>query len=245
MDGYSYWTDLDGSRRYCLMDTMDVVDVYRGVPDVIDGVRDVAGDRSLLVIPEVVAEAAGVCKELSGKGWADLKTLESDIMSGMAAPGVPVAFARLPADVKAAAALRRANAEYENPDGVWLSLVDCMLFCAVAGAANVDVMTNDKALRGVVDAECGTSRACTSRKKYHDRCARTAWFIGVVAGVDYIHWHTWNGRVEYHSGKVLVAVLEIAGDRWGTVTECSIDKPGAVAAIETFYRTALPDDYCR
>ena len=150
MKGYSSWTDLDGARRYCLMDTMDVVDICRGVPDVVDGVRDAAGSRSLLVIPEVVAESAGVCRELSGKSWDDLKTLESDIVSGMAVPGVPVAFARLPDGVQAAAALRRANATRADPDYSRLSPVGCMLLCAAAGTANVDVMTEDKVLRGVV-----------------------------------------------------------------------------------------------
>ena len=245
MEGYSDWADLDGTCRYCLVDSMDVVDVYRGAPDVIGGVRDAVGDMSLLVIPEVVAESAGVCKDLSGKGWDDLKTLESDIMSGMAAPGVPVAFARLPDGVLAAAALRRANAERANPDGARLSYVDCMLLCCAAGTANVCIMTEDRALRDAVDAECGAGRTCTSRKKYHDRNGHTAWFIGVVAGVDCVRRQARNGRMEYHSEKVRV-VLEVAGDRWGTVTECSIDKPGAVAAIETFYRTALlPDGCCR
>ena len=245
MEEYSRWTDLDKAGRYCLMDTMDVVDVYRGVPDVIDGVRDAAGDRHLLVIPNVVAKAAGVCKELSGKGWDDLKTLESDIMSGMTAPGVPVAFAHLPDGMQTAAALNCTDAGCVAPGGARLSHVDCMLLCAAASTANVDVMTEGGALRGAVDAECGAGRACTSRKKYYKRCARTAWFIGVVAGVGRVRWHTWNGMMEYHSGGVRMAVLEVAGDRWGVVKECSINKPGAAAAIETFYRTALPDDCCR
>ena len=246
MEGHSRRADLDETGRYCLVDAMDVVDVYREAPDVVDGVRDAAGDRSLLVIPGVAAEAAGVCKELSGRGWDDLRTLESEIMSGMAAPGAPVAFAHLPGDVQAAAASRRADAECANPDGARLSPVGCMLPCAAAGTANVDVMTEHRALRGAVEAECGAGRACTSRKRYHERCARTAWFVWVVsAGAGLVRWQARNGRMECRSGKALVAVLEVAGDRWGAVRECSIGKPGAAAAIGTFYRTALPDDCCR
>ena len=40
-------------------------------------------------------------------------------------------------------------------------------------------------------------------------------------------------------------MLDDAGDRWGMVREYSIGKPGAAAAIEVFYRTALLDDCCK
>ena len=128
IEGYSPWAALDEGKRYCLIDAVDIVEVYRGMPDIIDGVRDAVGERTLLVIPNVVAEAAGVCKELSGKDWDDLKTLESDIMSSLKALGVQVAFVHLPDDVLAAAVFKQANAEPANHDGVRLSPVDCMLF---------------------------------------------------------------------------------------------------------------------
>ena len=223
------------------MDAMDAVGACRGAPDVTDGVRGAIGGMSLLVIPNVVAESTGVRKELSGKDWKDLKTPESDVMEGMRALGVPVEFASLPDGVLAAVAFMHANA---RPGDAKLSPVDKMPPCAAAGAANVDVMTEDRALRDAVGAECGVGRACTSRKKYRDRGARTAWFIGVAAGVDSVRRRAGNGRTECRSGKVRAAALEAAGDRLGTVQECPFGKPGAVAAIEAFYGTALPDG-CR
>lgn len=248
MDGYSDWDDLDDACRYCLVDAMDVVDVYRGAPDVIDGVLDAAGDRCLLVIPEVVAESANVCKRLDGRGQDELRALESAIMSGMALLGVRVEFARLSDEVLAAAAacLRRINARCAKPGRVGLSPVDCALFCAVAGSANVDIMTADKALCGTVGSECGAGRTCTSRKKYNDRNDRAARFIRVLAGTGHVSWQARNGTVAYYSRGVCVAVLDDAGDRWGAVRECSVGSPGAAAAIGTFYRTALllPDDFC-
>ena len=95
IEGYSPW-HTDENKRYCLMDTMDIVAVYRKVPDIVEGVSAVLEGRTLVIIPNVVAESAGVCKELSGKEWDDLKTLESDIKEGVRELGVPVEFAFTP-----------------------------------------------------------------------------------------------------------------------------------------------------
>ena len=156
IEGYSPW-HTDENKRYCLMDTMDIVAGYRKAPDIMNGVRTVLEGRTLVIIPNVVAESAGVCKELSGKEWDDLKTLESDIKEGVRSLGIPVEFAFTPDEV-----LSEATA-----------------------------------------------------------------------------------RIEYLSGDSSVAVLEIAGECWGTVRECSIDKPGAAAAIGAYYRVALLDGYCQ
>ena len=245
IEGYSPWSELDENRRYCLIDTTDIVEVYRSMPDVLDGVRDVIGDRTLLVVPNVVAESAGVCKELSGKDWDDLKTLESDIMSSLKALGVPVEFAHLPEYVLESAEAKHAKAEYANSDGTKLSLIDCMLLCVAAGATNIDVMTEDQTLKNAIGAECGTDRTCTAGKKYQDRNARTAWFIEVVTGDDSIKWRTTDGMAVYYSGGVRAVVIDGTGDHWGTVLECSINKPGIIAATETFYKTAILNDYCK
>ena len=241
MEGYSPW-HIDETKRYCLMDTMDVVAVYRKAPDIMDGVRAVLEGRTLVVIPNVVAESAGVCKELSGKEWDDLKTLESDIEEGVRSLGVPIEFAFTPDEVLSEATARHANAD---PDGARLSLVDTILLCIAARMANVDVMTEDKALRDAIEAECGTGRTCSSREKYQRRNGSTAWFISAITGNDEPWWQMRDGRIEYLSGDSSVAVLEIAGECWGTVRECAIGKPGAAAAIGAYYRTALPDGYCQ
>ena len=212
IEGYSPWSELGENRRYCLIDTTDIVEVYRSMPDVLDGVRDVIGDRTLLVVPNVVAESAGVCKELSGKDWDDLKTLESDIMSSLKALGVPVEFAHLPEYVLESAEAKHAKAEYANSDGTKLSLIDCMLLCVAAGATNIDVMTEDQTLKNAIGAECGTDRTCTAREKYQKRNGCTAWFISVVTGNDEPWWQMRDGKIEYLSGDSSVAVLEIAGD---------------------------------
>ena len=49
----------------------------------------------------------------------------------------------------------------------------------------------------------------------------------------------------YYLGGVRAVVIDGTGDRWGTVRECSINKPGIAAAIETFYKTAILNDYCK
>ena len=240
IEGYSPW-HTDENKRYCLMDTMDIVAVYRKVPDIVEGVRAVLEGITLVIIPNAVAESAGVCKELSGKEWDDLKTLESDIEEGVRELGVPVEFAFPPDGVLSEATARYSNAD---SDGAGLSLVDTILLCIAARMANVDVMTEDKALRSAIEAECGTGRTCTAREKYQKRNGCTAWFIGVVTGNDEPWWQMRDGKIEYLSGDSSVAVLEVAGDCWGVVRECSIGKPGAAAAIGAFYQTALLDDYC-
>ena len=188
-----------------------------------------------------MAESAGVCKELSGKDWDDLKTLELDIMASMRVLGVPVEFVSLPDEVLAAVASMHGNAK---PGGAKLSPVDKMLFCAAVLMDNVDAMTEDDSLRDAIGAECGAGRACTGREKCQKRNDRTAWLISVITGNDEPWWRINNGRIEYLSGDASMAVLEVAGDCWGVVRECSIDKPGAAAAIGAFYQTTLLDDYC-
>ena len=143
IEGYSPW-HTDENKRYCLMDTMDIVAVYRKVPDIVEGVSAVLEGITPVIIPNVVAESAGVCKELSGKEWDDLKTLESDIEEGVRELGVPVEFAFPPDGVLSEATARYSNAD---SDGAGLSLVDTILLCIAARMANVDVMTEDKALR--------------------------------------------------------------------------------------------------
>ena len=240
IEGYSPWC-IDENKRYCLMDTMDVVTVYRKAPDIMEGVRTVLEGRTLVIIPNVVAESAGVCKGLSGRDWDDLKTLESDIMKSIRAVGAPVEFAFPPDGILSAVTARRANTDH---DGAKLSLVDAVLFCIATRMPNVDVMTEDKMLRDAIEAECGAGRTCSSREKYQRRNGRTAWFISVVTGKDEPWWKMRDGRIEYLSGDSSVAVLEIAGDGWGTVRKCSIDKPGAAAAIGAYYQITLLDDYC-
>ena len=142
IEGYSPW-HTDENKRYCLMDTMDIVAVYRKVPDIVEGVRAVLEGITLVIIPNVVAESASVCKELSGKEWDDLKTLESDIEEGVRELGVPVEFAFPPDGVLSEATARYSNAD---SDGAGLSLVDTILLCIAARMANVDVMTEDKAV---------------------------------------------------------------------------------------------------
>ena len=170
-----------------------------------------------------MAESAGVCKELSGKDWDDLKTLELDIMASMRVLDVPVEFVSLPDEVLAAVASMHGNAK---PGGAKLSPVDKMLFCAAVLMDNVDAMTEDDSLRDAIGAECGAGRACTGREKCQKRNDRTAWLISVITGNDEPWWRINNGRIEYLSGDASMAVLEVAGDCWGVVRECSIDKPG-------------------
>ena len=137
-----------------------------------------------------------------------------------------------------------ANAENMTPHESKLSYVDRLLFCAAALIGNVNVMTEDNALRDAINAKCGTGRIRTSREKHQKRNGHTAWFISVLTGRDEPWWRMDDGRTVYRSGDSVVAVLGITNEDWGTVYECSIDKPGAAAAIGAYYRACLPDGYC-
>ena len=244
MDGYTNYDDLDKNKRYCLVDTMNVADIYYDVPDIADGVRSGVEARTLLLTPEVIAESAGICKKLSGKDWDDLKTIETDIMGCIMDLGMPVVFADISEHIQAKRIFALINPKYVISWESKLSFVDQLLFYTAMQMDNVDVMTEDRALCDAITSFCGTERLCTARKKHQERCARTAWFIGVLCG-RYLRWRHENYKIGYFANDTLVVSIVCAKDRWGAVDECHIgDKPGAAAAIETYFRTIMPDDRC-
>ena len=57
---YKEWSRLEPNRRYCLMDTMILLTIYRGFHEITDKVDDVLKDRTLLIIPDVMGEAVSV-----------------------------------------------------------------------------------------------------------------------------------------------------------------------------------------
>ena len=57
---YQPWRSLDGGKRYYLVDTMELLELYRRNTRLASMVVTVGGNRTLLLIPAVVDECARV-----------------------------------------------------------------------------------------------------------------------------------------------------------------------------------------
>lgn len=57
---YEPWRSLDGGKRYCLVDTMELLEIYRRNARLASMIATVSGGRTLLLIPAVVDECANV-----------------------------------------------------------------------------------------------------------------------------------------------------------------------------------------
>ncbi len=225
---------------------MDVVDIHRGVPDIIDDVRAALDGRTLVVVSDVIWESVGKYKELSDKLWDKQEGILDDFITSIEAIGVPVEWAHLPEGILPVVDAMYAKKEYVNSDGVPLSFEDCYLLYAVSNTANVDLMTEDTMLRTATNAECGAGRACSARKQYYERRNLTAKFVGRLLGGVNVGWQKKGGALEYLAGGSCIAVLEDAGDLAGTVRECAVNgMPNAGTAIKAFFWAAILDCYCQ
>ena len=240
---YFPWGSLDGNERYCLADTMGLVDLHRGSLDSMQDVREALGDRTMLVIPNVVEEAAKKCMELDDALMTTLDGFESAMVASLDRSGLPFTLTYLPDEAVSAAAAQYAKEEYPNKNGDPLSYVDCILLCGAMHGSNVDVLTADSALIDAVLAKCGPGRACSPRNRYYKRRRDTAWFVKVLSGAE-VEWNEAGTILDYVSKGAPVATLDVSKPE-ASVKICRVEGiPLAGEAIRTFFMVSQLDDCC-
>ena len=230
---YKPWHTLDPEKRYCLIDTMALLQIYRRnlrLTAMVDAVR---GDRTLLLIPDVVDE----CFEVFHHNKPDVSLAESTYVSDEGG-GVfelflgPATHEDLTVepqsrnefdcmlaeslqdwDVKFVAArprpdtydiAKKTHAEKRyKKKGIPLSRVDCLLLCLTIENQSIDVITDDEALLNAVLTECGQGKASHVLANYFGRLNMTAHFLSKILNTGFVDCMPIRDRVEYHAREML------------------------------------------
>ena len=241
---YFPWESLDRNEHYCMADTMGLVDLHRGTLDSMQDVRGALGDRTMLVIMDVVEETAIKCSDLDNTPLEALVNFEDSVVAGLDRSGLPFALVCLPEDVVSAADAQYAKKEYLNRRGEPLSFVDCLLLCAAMDRGNVDIMTADGALTEAVKAKCGNKRANNPRTSYYKRRRDTAWFIKVLTGTE-VEWTEAGTMLNYASNEGLAVTLDVSKPE-ALVESCDVEGlSGAGEAIMIFFMVSQLESYCQ
>ena len=241
---YIPWETLDCNEHYCLADTMGLVDLHRGTLDAMHDVRKALGGRTMLVILDVVEEAAIKCMELGDTPRMTLDEFEDAVVTSLDKSGLPFALVRLPDGVVSAADKQCAKKEYPNKQGDPLSFVDCMLLCGAMNRANVDVMTADGELTEAMLVKCGIGRTCSPRIHYYKRRNATARFVTKLLGADVKRIEA-GTRLEYTSEDGPVIILDTSKAE-AAVMVCTIGgKLDASEAVRTFFMISIRAAQCQ
>ena len=241
---YAAWHSLDRSKRYSLVDTMALVDLHRHSLDSGTGMAEAIGDSILIVMPDIMGEAATKCRELGDYSWSALEEFERSVVECLEEFGAPYSMVGPSGDIISDARIQYEKGGYLNRRGDPLSAVDCTLLCAAARADNVNVVTADGKLAEAVTERCGNGRAHSSRVNYYSRRRYTAQFVKAVSGLD-VKWTESGTILEYSDADGPVIVLDTSGDEAAVMSYSMASKPGAAEAIRTFFMVAIPYMLCQ
>ena len=256
---YGAWSSLDPERRYCLMDTMVLMTICRGNDEIMGMVDAVLKDRVLLIIRDVMDEAIGVYGRVDLRGAMVPDSFTSSVRFNFLYRDTEFELVQPEPGTYDSALVTSAEGKYLNENGVPLSYTDCVLLRLVTGHPNIDIMTEDKALRGAVAAELGSQaegRAHRVMRDYYERRHRTAWFIqGVLNASDAVEWMGVRDGTEYHVDDSWIITIPdsmppLAGARVqprsgsGSSSNPFARKPGAMDAISAFFCISERPTYC-
>ena len=245
MSGVTHYAirSLDSTKKYCMADTMALVDIHRNSLDSVSGMRDALNNKTLLLTRKVMLEVADKCRELDGlsRNNININKFERDISKTLNRSNIPFMFVKIPNYVLKQASIQHVRDEYPNRYGIPLSLVDCILLSTSAHFPNIDVMTSDCALSDAISSVCEASRTCTSRTDYYKRRYNTAWFIKLLLGSD-VEWVETGNILAYISDGG-DSILLNTSKKDAYVTSCTVhDKPYVMQAVITFFM--LPMQTC-
>lgn len=239
---YTQLESLDPNTRYCLADTMALVDLYRDALDSLEGIISALNGRTMIVIRDVIAESFEKCTEI-GCTSDTFGVFENAMLYKIYEIDIPVFLGRLPKIILKEASVQHAKKEYPNRYGTPLSAVDCLLLCTAVRFPNIDIMTSDCTLSDAISSQCGHSRTCTSRTDYYRRRYNTNWFAKILAGTE-VEWLEGGNMLAYvaeHGGMVVLDTTE----QEARVISCDIsDKQYAGDVIKEFFMMPIQSQYC-
>ena len=242
MTDYIELESLDPNIRYCMADTMAMVDLYRDALDSLDGIMSALNNRTMIVIREVMEESFEKCTEI-GCTADMLNNFEHTMIAKIHESKIPVVLGKLPKSVLKEAVSQHSKKEYPNRYGTPLSAVDCLLLCTAVQFPHIDIMTSDCTLSDAISKQCGKTRTCTSRTDYYRRRYNTNWFVKILAGTE-VEWLEGGTMLAYVAENGDMAVLDTTQQEVSVIS-CDIsDKPYTGDVIREFFMMPVQSQYC-
>ena len=170
------FSGLDPRTRHCLVDTMVLLQMRQGDPDVIgDAKRELRG--ATLVLLDIIAVEAvhRHGKQDGGHGMADPKDFVSFLSGLLKSRDIRFKLVRVEQGMYASVLQMLYDRAHPR-----LSEADCTLLSAAVGCPDMDVMTSDKALADAINSERGPKakgRVLDAMSSHHGRRQSTAKLI--------------------------------------------------------------------
>ena len=170
------FSGLDPRTRHCLVDTMVLLQMRQGDPDVIgDAKRELRG-ATLVLLDIIVVEAVHRHgKHDGGHGMADPKDFVSFLSGLLKSRDIRFKLVRVEQGMYASVLQMLYDRAHPR-----LSEADCTLLSAAVGCPDMDVMTSDKALVDAINSERGPKakgRILDAMSSHHGRRQSTAKLI--------------------------------------------------------------------
>ena len=170
------FSGLDPRTRHCLVDTMVLLQMRQGDPDVIgDAKRELRG-AALVLLDIIAVEAAHRHgKQDGGHGMADPKYFVSFLSGLLKSRDIRFKLVRVEQGMYASVLQMLYDRAHPR-----LSEADCTLLSAAVGCPDMDVMTSDKALADAINSERGPKakgRVLDAMSSHHGRRQSTAKLI--------------------------------------------------------------------
>ena len=192
------FSNLDSKTKYCLVDTMVVLPIHQGDPDVTADVKRELHNATLILLKRIVGEATHKHDEIKDNNEiTDIKDFTALLVSRLKSVDIRFQLVQLEPGMPALVQ-KMCN---DRPHG-GLSVVDYTLLFVAKMYPDMDVMTEDKHLIGTIKSERGSKAKGVIRHtmlNYNKRREDTAGFIrrklGKYVTKDiYVEWHD---RLQY------------------------------------------------
>ena len=170
------FSGLDPRTRHCLVDTMVLLQMRQGDPDVIEDAKRELRGATLVLLDIIVVEAVHRHgKHDGGHGMADPKDFVSFLSGLLKSRDIRFKLVRVEQGMYASVLQMLYDRAHPR-----LSEADCTLLSAAVGCPDMDVMTSDKALVDAINSERGPKakgRILDAMSSHHDRRQSTAKLI--------------------------------------------------------------------
>lgn len=229
---------LDPGTKYCLVDTMVLLPLRRGDPDVVRDIQTELNGATLVMLNRIVGEATYKRNDLeTGDGGMDYMEFAGSLALQLKSAGIAARFVWFDHRMS-----RFWTSMVDGRTHPNLSPADYALLCAAVERPDMDVMTDDRALANSIRQDRGPKakgRVRSATANYHKRRWDTLGFIRHLLQ-DYLSKHAsgeWVDRgthTEFLLGGVVVASMDHGrreGARAGSLPW--VDNPAARAALQS------------